>query len=113
MYGSAAEPRDDDFEFGVDLFNAGYYWEAHVYLEKLWAEAQGEDRAFLQGLIQLAASLVKRRAGHSSGEDQLRRKSLANLASVRERRSRCRGIRLDDLIDAIERGAPPVLRLHR
>src|SRR5262249_49365822 len=51
----------DDWLYGVDLFNAFYFWEAHEAWEGLWAAA-GRDSApalMLQGLIQIAAALLK------------------------------------------------------
>lgn len=60
----AAVPLDPDaFRWGVDLFNHGYYWEAHEAWEPLWraAEPRGSRRHILKGLILLAAAGVKLR----------------------------------------------------
>jgi predicted metal-dependent hydrolase len=68
-------PRNEDYLFGVDLFNAGYYWEAHTFWERLWTVAnEGIEpgvRDFLQGLVQLAAACLKRRQGELSGARKL------------------------------------------
>jgi predicted metal-dependent hydrolase len=58
-------PRDcRAFLRGLDLFNYGYYWEAHEAWEALWREAQAPAvKALLQGLIRLAAAGVKLRQG--------------------------------------------------
>lgn len=45
---------------GAELFNAGEWWEAHEAWEDVWRTAQGEQRAFVQALILLAAALHKR-----------------------------------------------------
>jgi uncharacterized protein len=45
------------FQRGVALFNAGEYFEAHEVWEELWLAASGEERTFLQGLIQVTAAL--------------------------------------------------------
>jgi hypothetical protein len=47
--------------FGLDLFNAGFWWEAHAQWEALWhgAGRKGKIADFLKGLIQLAAAGVK------------------------------------------------------
>lgn len=52
---------NQDYLFGVDLFNYGYYWESHVWWEALWNEAgrKGVLADFLKGLIKLAAGGVK------------------------------------------------------
>ncbi|CAM3540019.1 DUF309 domain-containing protein [Deinococcus frigens] len=48
------------FDEGAGLFNRGQWWEAHEAWEGPWLEAEGQDRAFLQCLILLAAALHKR-----------------------------------------------------
>ncbi|GGJ50771.1 DUF309 domain-containing protein [Deinococcus roseus] len=45
---------------GIRLFNARQYWEAHEAWEKLWLEAEGDQKKFLSALILLAAALHKR-----------------------------------------------------
>ena len=68
----SAEPKGEliDFEsphknqllrFAVDLYNHGFYWESHVYLEALWNlhERQGTISDFLKALIKLGAAGVK------------------------------------------------------
>ncbi|TSA82566.1 DUF309 domain-containing protein [Deinococcus detaillensis] len=45
---------------GARLFNAGLWWEAHEAWEGRWLIAAGEERAFLQALILLAAALHRR-----------------------------------------------------
>jgi predicted metal-dependent hydrolase len=54
---------------GVDLFNHGYYWEAHEVWEGLWnvAGRSGITADFLKGLIKLAAAGVKVRQGQPRG----------------------------------------------
>lgn len=49
-----------ELEEGARLFNAGQWWEAHEAWEREWLTAQGEQRAFVQALILLAAALHKR-----------------------------------------------------
>ncbi|MER9876785.1 DUF309 domain-containing protein [Mesorhizobium sp. M0195] len=53
------------FRWGIDLFNHGYYWEAHEAWEPLWhAAKQGtQHRLLFKGLILLAAAGVKIREG--------------------------------------------------
>ena len=55
--------------YGVDLFNHGYYWEAHEAWEGLWHACgrTGPTGSFLKGLIKLAASGVKVREGIPRG----------------------------------------------
>ncbi len=54
---------------GIDLFNHGYYWEAHEAWEGLWHAVgrRGTTADFLKGLIHLAAAGVKVREGRPDG----------------------------------------------
>ena len=69
----------DDYLYGIDLFNHGYYWEAHEEFDKLLKLACPDDLIgrFLKGLFKLAAAGLKvrensihgvRRHAASSGE---------------------------------------------
>jgi|SRR5581483_1283306 len=69
-----------DYLLGIDLFNHGYYWEAHEIWERLWHASgrAGMVGDFLKGLIKLAAAGVKVREGipqgvraHASGAAEL------------------------------------------
>lgn len=53
----------DALRWGADLFNHGFYWEAHEAWEELWRSYPhgGPDRDVLHGLILLAATGVKLR----------------------------------------------------
>lgn len=54
---------------GIELFERGYYWEAHEAWESLWIAAgrEGTVAELLRGLIQLAAAGVKIRQGRGTG----------------------------------------------
>jgi predicted metal-dependent hydrolase len=44
---------------GVDLFNAGRYWEAHEAWESAWTpDRKGAEAGFYKGLIQIAAGCL-------------------------------------------------------
>ena len=51
--------QNEDYLYGVDLYNFAYWWEAHEAWEGLWHQAEDTYRLFLQGLIQVSASLIK------------------------------------------------------
>jgi predicted metal-dependent hydrolase len=57
------------FQWGIDLFNAGYYWESHEAWEAVWIAAgrKGPTADFLKALIKLAAAGVKLREQNDSG----------------------------------------------
>jgi hypothetical protein len=70
---AALDPGDwracREYLYGIDLFNHGYYWEAHETWERLWIAAgrTGLLADFLKGLIKLAAAGVKSREGNPEG----------------------------------------------
>ena len=47
--------------YAIDLFNHGYYWETHGVIEVIWNrfEYESETAQFFQGIIQIAAGLLK------------------------------------------------------
>ena len=49
------------FQAGLELLEAGFYWEAHEVLEPVWmnARANTPERHFVQALIQLANAALK------------------------------------------------------
>ena len=55
--------------WAIDLFNNGYYWEAHEIWEGLWHAygRHGNEADFVKGLIKLAAAGVKAREGNAVG----------------------------------------------
>ena len=44
---------------GLDAFDDGRFFEAHEHWEDVWRVVSGPERLWIQGLIQLAAALVK------------------------------------------------------
>ena len=105
------DPLDDkspgksiEFLFAVDLFNAGYYWEAHETWEGLWIAAgrKGELADFLKSLIKLAAAGVKAREGQINGVERHARRAVELLLSISAERSAAGsnycGLNLDELI---------------
>lgn len=72
----AREPPDPDgwrtcrdYLYGIDLFNHGFYWEAHEAWEGLWVDCgrRGPTATYLQALINLAAAGFKARWGSARG----------------------------------------------
>jgi len=89
------------YRFGIDLFNHGYYWEAHEAWEALWHAAgrRGPVADFLKALIQLAAAGVKVRQGQPEGtrtHTARARELLAGVAQSLNAESFA-GLRLSDL----------------
>jgi hypothetical protein len=77
--------ESDAYLYGVDLFNRGFYWEAHEAWESLWHAAgrQGVIASWLKALIKLAAAAVKLREGNAVGALRHARRSIELLREVR------------------------------
>jgi len=71
----------DDWLYGVDLFNRFYFWEAHEAWEGLWAAAERDSAPslLLQGLIQIAAALLKAHMGVLAGARRLSAEGVEKL----------------------------------
>ncbi len=67
-FGRAASPL---YGHGLAEFRRGRFFEAHEEWELLWNESQGDDKAFLQGLIQLAAACVHIGRGNAAPAKRL------------------------------------------
>ena len=52
---------------GIELFNAGRFFESHEAFEELWLQSAGIEREFLHALIQTAAALHHLRQGNDKG----------------------------------------------
>lgn len=59
----------EEYLWGIQLFNHGYYWEAHETWEQVWHACgqKGPAADYLKGLIKLAAAGVKTREGRPEG----------------------------------------------
>jgi uncharacterized protein len=95
--------------YGVDLFNHGFYWEAHEAWESLWHAAgrTGATASWLKALIKLAAAGVKAREGNAVGASRHARRSLELAAEARasvfESADVYCGVRYEELCSAARR----------
>ncbi len=73
------------FRRGVELFDAGYYWEAHEAWEELWHAVgrRGPTADVLRGLIKLAAAGIKVRERREAGVRTHARRAAECFASAR------------------------------
>jgi len=81
-------------QHGIELFNAGSFFEAHEVLEDVWRELQGQEKAFLQAVIQAAVGLHHHSTGNIAGARSLLARASRRLADYPE--DYC-GIALDGL----------------
>ena len=80
---------------GVRLFNAQKFFEAHEALEALWLKAQGKEKVFLHGLIQVAAAFHHQSRDHRAGFHSLLEKGVKKLKGAGADQQ---GIDLDGLL---------------
>lgn len=73
---------NDELADGVRLFNSGSFWHAHEAWEVLWLRASGDEKTFLQGLIQVAAAYHHVQRGTLRGAPRLFDAALAKLSRV-------------------------------
>ena len=75
------------YQRGVELFNHGYYWEAHEAWEDVWRlnKRSGTQAQFLQGLIKVAAAGIKIRQGHGKAARSLLTQSAKHFQKVMEK----------------------------
>jgi hypothetical protein len=84
--GRADEPRSSfiahrsSLAEGIALFNDQKFWHAHEAWERLWLAANGDEKRFLQGLIQLAAAYHHVQRGTFRGGVRLFDAALSKLA---------------------------------
>ncbi|MCU0702613.1 MAG: DUF309 domain-containing protein [Fimbriiglobus sp.] len=61
MTPTAADPH---FRRGIELFNAGRYFDAHEEWEHVWRSCPAPERRFVHSLIHAAVALYQWRRGH-------------------------------------------------
>jgi hypothetical protein len=73
--------ESEDYLYGCDLYNHGYWWEAHEAWEGLWqlTDKGGSQGQFLQGLIQVAACHLQLQQRHLRGVTRLRSSSVGHI----------------------------------
>ena len=103
---------------GVELFNAGRYWDAHEAWEEAWMpDRTGPDGGFYKGLIQVAAGCLH--YGRRNRRGALN-KWRSGADYLRPYLPRHRGVMLAPLVDltdrnraALEAGGWPDLQMPR
>jgi hypothetical protein len=100
----------EDWLYGVDLFNHCYFWEAHEAWEGLWAAVpRGVPVGLmLQGLIQLAAALLKTHTRALVGAGALSTAGLEKLRRAAAAGSRLLGLDLGEVADQFDSYFTPV-----
>jgi len=116
-YRSAAQwSQSDDYLYGCDLYNHGYWWEAHEAWEGLWqlTDKGGPQGRFLQGLIQVTACHLQLHMGHLIGVRRLRNSSAEYLSTVlrAEPGERYMGLCLREWLEKLQRYYDETMTRH-
>lgn len=107
--------ENEEFLFGIDLFNHGFYWEAHEAWEGVWRRcARGTvQHVFLQGLIQITASYLKRVLDEARAADDLLDRGCRRLENLAVERVPFHGVRVQEFAAACRKSpaTAPLLSL--
>jgi predicted metal-dependent hydrolase len=90
-------------EEGVRLYNSGLFFECHEVLEEAWLQEEGDDKAFLQGIIKVAAAFHHFKQGTYKGMLDL---LIAGRDTLERFRPQRHGIELEEFLRAIESWIP-------
>lgn len=102
----SSEPYDSRYLAGIEHFNRCDFFEAHEVWEELWADYQGPDRQFFQGLIQAAVCLHHFGNGNTAGARKLFHSSRKYLSQFLPGRY---GLNLEDFLAGMERCCAAIL----
>jgi hypothetical protein len=93
---------------GELLFNHHLFFEVHEVLEARWMLETGEEKRFLQGLIQIAVAFYHRERGNLRGALSLLQDGLEKIAS---HRPAFLGVELEKFTQKLETCRAEILRL--
>lgn len=76
--------ESEDYRYGIDLYNFGFWWESHEVFEGLWHAVghKTEQGNFFQALIQVAAANLKQFLSAANAAETLARRGLARLEKL-------------------------------
>lgn len=93
------EGIEGEIKKGVLLFNEGFYFECHEFLEDVWKREKGKERFFLQGLIHAAVAFYHLEYENYEGTTSYLRRSYRRL---KEFESVFLGVDVNTLLAEIE-----------
>jgi predicted metal-dependent hydrolase len=78
-----AERIDDELEdkvkVGAMLFNGGFFFECHEYLEEIWLKEKGREKSFLKGLIHACVAFYHLEYENIKGAENYLKRSYTRL----------------------------------
>lgn len=90
----------EQYREGLRLFNEEEFFECHDVLEELWSETTGEERKFIQGLIQASIALFHFGNENFGGAKKLYVSARKNLDPYGEQ---FMGIRLESFLQEFQK----------
>ncbi len=95
--------QNETFLYGLKLYSAGFYWEAHEVWEPVWIRSPGNsrERLLVQGLIQLANACLKIVMGRPEAAARLLEIAHQKIIEASHGGAMMMGIPLGPLADAI------------
>ena len=57
----------DSWAEGIELFNAGQFFDCHEVWEEVWKRSSGAEKLFYQGMIQAAVAILHAQRGNPRG----------------------------------------------
>jgi predicted metal-dependent hydrolase len=91
---------------GIELFNAGRFFECHEVWEEVWKRATSAEKLFFQGMIQAAVAILHAQRGNPRGARSTWAKARAKLAPLPAEHM---GIALTELREAVDTFVASVL----
>ncbi len=83
---------------GIELFNAGRFFDCHEVWEEIWKRSSGAEKLFYQGMIQAAVAILHAQRGNPRGARSTWDKARAKLDLLPAEHL---GIALDELRAAV------------
>lgn len=95
--------NSEAYLYACDLYNLGFWWEAHEAWEEIWqvTDKRGKQGHFLQGLIQVSACHLKLFVGHMDGVRRLLATSMEHLGHAQHPDKTFMGLAVDRFVDDI------------
>jgi len=95
---------------GLELFNAGEYFEAHEALEAAWNTEQGVAKNLYRGILQIAVVYLHITRGNYNGAVKVYERSQKWLGNLPDK---CKGIHLEELRINSEKVMKEIQRLGK
>lgn len=104
--------NNNEYLFGVDLYNYAYWWESHEKWEGLWhtTNKDSEHGQFLQGLIQISAAFIKWYLKQPEGLSRLFALGFGRLEFVSKKHPIFMGLNLEHHLNKLERHFTAVIK---